>query len=78
VDSNLRSVKFFLKFGRAYNAPDIGTIQDTEEILYQFHKELVDDIKKTAFSLGAAPIADNNHRGIYMLVFELISVAEDN
>ena len=44
----------------------------------QFHKELVDDIRKLMFSLGSALLADNAHRGMTLLVFALLTVGEDN
>ena len=50
---------------------------DPWDIGYQFHKELVDDIRKLQFSLGQSPLADNAHRGISILAFVLMSVAEE-
>ena len=44
----------------------------------QFHKELVDDIRKLMFSLGSAPLADNSHRGMTPLAFALLTVGEKN
>ena len=35
-----------------------------EDVDVQFHKELVDDIRKLMFSLGSMPLAANAHRGI--------------
>jgi len=52
--------------------------QTEESYPVQFHKELVDDIRKLMFSFGASPLADNAHRGISPLAFVLMSVAEEN
>ena len=51
---------------------------DNEDSPYQFHKELVEDLRKLMFSLGPAPLADNAHRGISPLAFGLMTVAEEN
>ena len=48
------------------------------EIPVQFHKELVEDIRKYMFSFGPAPLAATAHRGITPLAFTLLSVSEDN
>ena len=45
---------------------------------YQFHKELVDDIRKIFFLLGSNPLADNALRGILPLEFGSMPVAEKN
>jgi len=45
---------------------------------FQFHNELVDDIRKLIFSLGSAPLVDNAHRGISLLGFGSMTVAEEN
>ena len=45
---------------------------------FQFHKELVDDIRKMIFSLGSTPLVDNAHCGISPLAFGSILVAEEN
>jgi len=38
--------------------------QTEEDYPVQFHKDLVDDIRKLMFSFGASPLVDNAHRGI--------------
>jgi len=45
---------------------------------FHFRKELVDHIRKLMFSLGPAPLADNENRGITMLDFDLMSVGEED
>ena len=52
--------------------------KDPWDIPYQFHKELVDDIHKLMFSMGPSPLADTAHRGISILAFGVMSVAEEN
>ena len=44
----------------------------------QFHKELVDDIRKLMFLMGPLPLPDNAHRGITPLVFVLLTVGEEH
>jgi len=51
---------------------------DRWDIPYQFHKELVYNNRKLRFSLGPSPLADNAHRGILLLNFGLMLVAEEN
>ena len=48
------------------------------DIPVQFHKELVEDIKKLMFSPGTAPLAGNAHRGITPLAFVILSVWEES
>ena len=45
---------------------------------YQFHKELMDDIRKMMFYLGSTPLADNAHCEISPLAFGFMPVAEEN
>ena len=45
---------------------------------FQFHKELVDNIRKLMFSLGPAPMSNNAQRGITMLAFVRMSVGQKN
>ena len=52
--------------------------EDGDNIPYQFHKELVEDLRKLIFSFGHAPLADNAHRGISPLTFGFMIVSEDN
>ena len=52
--------------------------EDVGDIPVQFHKELVEDIRKLMFSLGPAPLAANAHRGITPLAFVLLSVDDEN
>lgn len=52
--------------------------QNIGDIPFQFHKELVDDIRKLMFSLRPSLLEDNAHRGIIIFVFVLTSVTEEN
>ena len=45
---------------------------------FQFHKKLVDDLRKLIFSLGHTPLVDNAHRGISILAFGTMSVQKEN
>ena len=60
----------FVKWFRIHQSPC--------DIEFTFHKELVDDLRKLMFSFGPAPLADNAHRGVTILSFVLMSVAEEN
>ena len=52
--------------------------QSFVNISYQLHKELVEDIRKLMFTIGAAPLADNVYRGITSLTFTLMLVADEH
>jgi len=47
-------------------------------VMFQFHKILVDNIRKLMFSLGPAPLVDNAHREITMFAFVRMLVGEEN
>lgn len=65
-DAATELTKWFSNFAEAGDVP------------VQFHKELVDEIRKMMFFLGATPMADNSHRGITPLAFTLLTVGEEN
>lgn len=52
--------------------------QTPSEIPFQFHKDLVDDIRRLMCSLGPSPLDGNAHCGISPLSFGLMSMVEVN
>ena len=74
---NLQKTKDWYDAGRELSKW-FRTHRSFGDIPYQFHKELVDDIRKLIFSTGAAILADNVRRGINPLVFVLVLVADEN
>ena len=52
--------------------------QSEDDVEVQFHKELVDDIRKLQFSMGPLPLVDNAYRGITPLAFVLLTVGEEH
>jgi len=50
----------------------------TGDMDFQFHKELIDYIRKMNFSLGSTPLAEQAHKGISPLAFGAMSVAKEN
>ena len=52
--------------------------QTDDDIDVQFHKELVDDMRKLMFLHDKSPLAANEHRGITAFAFLLLKVREEN
>ena len=51
--------------------------QTLGDVPFQYHKGLVDDVRKLTLSIGPSPLEDNAHRRITILAF-VMPVTEEN